>query len=340
MNKNYFLIFFLFALVSCGTPSVYFNSAYKPQKASAETSDGGWGLSYNRPTVKIAVFEAILRCQSYNSNSRCMVKNINDSVVSPVEAQKWRKQYDREINNYEQYTGNAYDPLNGKTYTGTFLKLKGSKKSIASKKLPNKKVSKKKLSGSGTAFFINKKGYLITNSHVVKNCNSNEIFYKREKIKVNVIAKDNYLDLALLKSDVRNSDYISLSNKPPQKLQRVIAAGYPFGKYISDDMKFTSGIVSSLKGPGDDSTRIQIDAALNPGNSGGPIIDEETGELVAVAVAGLRKDVTEGSNFGIKSSSVKSFLSSNRVNPGFSVNFGKKDTAQLLESSVVYITCK
>ena len=64
-------------------------------------------------------------------------------------------------------------------------------------------------------------------------------------------------------------------------------------------MKFTSGIVSSLKGIGDDSTRLQIDAALNPGNSGGPIINEETGELVAVAVAGLRKDKTEAVNFGI-----------------------------------------
>ena len=57
---------------------------------------------------------------------------------------------------HEQYTGNAYDPLNGKTYTGTFLKLKGSKKSTVSKKLPIKTGSKKKQSGSGTAFFINK----------------------------------------------------------------------------------------------------------------------------------------------------------------------------------------
>jgi len=339
MKKNYFLILVLFALVSCGTPAAYFNSAYKPQKASAETYDGGWGVSYNRPTIKIAVFEAILRCQSFNPNARCMVKNINDSVVPPAEAQKWRSQYDAEINNYEQYAGNAYDPVNGKTFSGTFLKLKGSKKTLVEKK-PSKKVTKKEQSGSGTAFFINKKGYLITNSHVVENCNSNEIFYKRKKIKVDVVAKDRYLDLALLKSNISNSDYISLENKPPQKLQRIIAAGYPFGKYISDDMKFTSGIISSLKGPGDDSTRIQIDAALNPGNSGGPIIDEETGKLIAVAVAGLRKDITEASNFGIKTSSVKSFLSSNRVSPGFSINFGKKDTAQLLESSVVYITCK
>ena len=49
-------------------------------------------------------------------------------------------------------------------------------------------------------------------------------------------------------------------------------------------MKFTSGIVSSLKGVKDDSTRLQIDAALNPGNSGGPLFDK-SGNVIGVAVA-------------------------------------------------------
>ena len=86
-----------------------------------------------------------------------------------------------------------------------------------------------------------------------------------------------------------NTKYVTLSNKQPKKLQRIIASGYPFGKYISDDLKFTSGIVSSLKGPNDDSTLVQVDAALNPGNSGGPIVDEESGQLVAVSVMGMKK---------------------------------------------------
>ncbi len=156
------------------------------------------------------------------------------------------------------------------------------------------------------------------------------------------MAKDKYLDLALLKADVKNKHFIKISNKSPKKLQRIIAAGYPFGKELSDDLKFTSGIVSSLKGLQDDSTRIQIDAALNYGNSGGPIVDEKTGELVAVAVAGLSKEVTESINFGIKARSVKNFLDSNQINTSLlakNFSFGSVDLSAILENATVYTFC-
>jgi len=200
---------------------------------------------------------------------------------------------------------------------------------------------KKVAASSGSAFFVSNTGYIITNFHVIETCNDNsKIFYKTNKIDTKLIAKDEYLDLALLKAEVSNNKFIRISNKAPRKLQRIIAAGYPFGKYLSDDMKFTSGIVSSLKGIKNDSTRLQIDAALNPGNSGGPIVDENTGELVAVAVAGLRKDITESVNYGIKSASVKNFLESNQIDPStFSIKFGIGNIAEHLENTVLYTFC-
>jgi len=211
------------------------------------------------------------------------------------------------------------------------------KKTTTTKKTTEKKVE----AASGSAFFVSNTGYIITNFHVIETCNDNsKIFYKTNEIDAKLIAKDEYLDLALLKAEVSNNKFITISNKAPRKLQRIIAAGYPFGKYLSDDMKFTSGIVSSLKGVKNDSTRLQIDAALNPGNSGGPIIDENTGELVAVAVAGLRKDITEAVNYGIKAGSVKNFLESNQINPStFSKKFSTGDIAKLLESTVLYTFC-
>ena len=118
-------------------------------------------------------------------------------------------------------------------------------------------------------------------------------------------------------------------------------AGYPLGKGLSDDLKISSGIVSSLKGFEDNSNEIQIDAPINPGNSGGPIINEN-GDLIAIAVSGLAKDQTEGINFGIKSSAAETFLKTNKINPKKSMYSGIKDNDKLLEileEGTVYTYC-
>ncbi len=213
-------------------------------------------------------------------------------------------------------------------------------------KAPDETKSKKKkpVASSGSAFFIDDKGHLITNFHVVEKCyDQSKIIYKTNEYDAKLIAKDKFLDLALLKSEIQNDKFIMISSKPPKKLKRIIVAGYPFGRELSDDLKFNSGIITSLKGLGDDSTRIQIDAAVNPGSSGGPIVYEENGQLAAVAVAGLRKDVTEAVNFGIKASSLRNFLEANQLNLAtiaMKFNFDNDDLSELLEESTVYTFCK
>ena len=157
---------------------------------------------------------------------------------------------------------------------------------------------------SGTAFFINSKGYLLTNHHVIDGCKEQKINYGEKEIDVKIIASDKSLDLALLKADVRPKSYISVTNSEPKKRQKVIAAGYPLGKFLSDDLKINDGRISALKGFEDNSFQIQHDIPINPGNSGGPIVNED-GELVAIAVSGMSKEITEGLNFGIKVSAVK-----------------------------------
>jgi len=200
---------------------------------------------------------------------------------------------------------------------------------------------KSKGPSSGSAFFVDNRGHIITNYHVVESCNNkSKINYNDKVFNANLIAKDKYLDLALLKVDINNNSYISLSNDAPYKLQKIIAAGYPFGKSLSDDLKFTSGIVSSLKGVEDDSTRLQIDAALNHGNSGGPIVDAENGELIAVAVSGLRKDFAESINFGIKAAQVKGFLESNQINTKLKITkLSNNGLSSHLEKSTIYTYC-
>ena len=198
------------------------------------------------------------------------------------------------------------------------------------------------LASSGSGFFINNKGYFITNNHVVDGCNQSKITFKDENYDAELIATDQSLDLALLKAKVKPKDFLNLSSDPPEKLQKIYVAGYPFGKGVSDDLKFTQGIISSVKGFADNSNQIQIDAAINSGNSGGPIVDED-GSLIAVAVSGLDKSQSEGIGFGIKANSVINFLEVNNVKystPGL-LNFGMNSNKlnDLLEKSTVYTFC-
>ena len=196
-------------------------------------------------------------------------------------------------------------------------------------------------SSSGTAFFISKKGHLLTNNHVIDNCKNSKITYQNNDYETKLLATDKFLDLALLKVNLRNESYIDFSNDETKKMQKIYVGGYPLGKGLSDDLKISSGIISSLKGFEDNSNEIQIDAAINPGNSGGPIINEK-GELVAVAVSGMAKDITEGINFGIKASAVESFLKANKIRVKKSTISSSKNNDQLLkilEEATVYTFC-
>jgi len=223
-------------------------------------------------------------------------------------------------------------------------KILGSNSSPNCKKTSTKRADNKDYSSQGTAFFIAKGGYLLTNYHVIENCDANvKIKYNRETIDAEIIANDRHLDMSLLlASNVRNNKFLKITSDEPEKLQRVIAVGYPFGKYVSDDLKFTSGIISALKGPDDSSTMIQVDAALNPGNSGGPIVDESSGNLVGVANMKLDASISEGTNFAIKSSTIENFLRANKVKTQTTyLSFGKSRDGllKLLESTTVFVFC-
>ena len=95
----------------------------------------------------------------------------------------------------------------------------------------------------------------------------------------------------------------------------VLVGGFPFGDYFSSSVKVTKGIVSSVRGIGDDAGQFQMDAAVQAGNSGGPIYDEN-GNIVGVVIAQLNKlrvakaigSLPENVNFGIKASTVRQFL--------------------------------
>ena len=71
---------------------------------------------------------------------------------------------------------------------------------------------------SGTAFFINKKGYLLTNNHVVEGCTLSKISYKNKDYDTKLIATDKTLDLALLKAELKPKTFINFSKDEAKKL--------------------------------------------------------------------------------------------------------------------------
>ena len=197
---------------------------------------------------------------------------------------------------------------------------------------------------SGTAFFVDDKGHLITNYHVVRGSKDNlKIIYQNKEVSAKVINKDPKLDLALLKTDIKNKSYIKISDKIPYKSQEILCAGFPLGSSLSDDVKVSRGVVSSLKGFKNNTAHITTDVAINSGNSGGPMVDVENGQLVAVAVSVMRQDNIQGINFGIKATQVKDFLDSNRIkNKKWSIgrSLKRSDIVSLLENSTVYVFFK
>ena len=123
----------------------------------------------------------------------------------------------------------------------------------------------------GTGFFIDNKGYIVTNYHVINN--SVKIYiqipiYGNKTFNCKLISVYPKLDLALLQIlDFKNEKYLDLGiSNNVRRGEEVIAIGYPLGQ---TKIKMTSGIVSGFQ-----SGDIQTDSAINRGNSGGPLIKE------------------------------------------------------------------
>ncbi len=166
----------------------------------------------------------------------------------------------------------------------------------------------------GSGFYIEKSGYILTNYHVVESeVDAAYEGYSRLTIRpagspdlripAKVIGWDRLLDLALLKTEVKPSYVFTLSgNATLTPGEKILAIGSPAGL----ESTVTAGIVSAggrrISQIGE---AVQVDAALNPGNSGGPLLDS-SGEVAGIVFAGLSQ--FQGLNFCIPSSWVQAVL--------------------------------
>jgi S1-C subfamily serine protease len=202
---------------------------------------------------------------------------------------------------------------------------------------------------SGTGFSINKAGHIISNNHVIEGCEYVGIRTDDNKIvQAFVIASDPINDLAVLISDYRAKSVLSVSSESAALMEDVYVAGFPFGESVSTSIKVTRGIISSTAGINDNFSNIQIDAALQPGNSGGPVVDSY-GNVVGVAVAKLDYvnslerfgAIPENINFGVKATTLLNLIHSQGfpVEPASYKAITKKKLGKVLTDATHLITC-
>jgi len=227
--------------------------------------------------------------------------------------------------------------------------LEKKRKATARKKRKIKLKEKEAQGGSGSGFLINNSGHVVTNYHVIGSSKKVKIRTHEKNYIGKVIAIDRINDLALIKIATQKNSHLKLASNDSDRLDSIITAGFPYGDSFSSHVKSTTGIVSALVGPGNNTSQLQISASIQPGNSGGPIIDGNNGSVVGVAVAKLDtekfiemyRSIPENVNFAIKSSTLKRFLKSNKIEFSSSDDskLTNKEINSLIDSAVLFISC-
>lgn len=168
---------------------------------------------------------------------------------------------------------------------------------------------------SGTGFALNN-GYVVTNYHVIDNAKSIYIqgvkgdFVK--KYKATIIATDKYNDLALLRiADDGFSSFGSIPYNVKTSVsdvgEEVFVLGYPLTSTMGDEIKLTTGVISSKTGFQGDVSLYQISAPIQPGNSGGPLFDNR-GNLIGIVNA--KHKGAENVGYAIKTSYLNNLIES------------------------------
>lgn len=202
---------------------------------------------------------------------------------------------------------------------------------------------------SGTGFALNN-GYIVTNHHVIENAQTIKVQGIGGNFSIEysamVVASDKNNDLALLKiTDTRFSGFGTIPYKvntmTSEVGEEIFVLGYPLISTMGDEIKLTTGVVSSKTGFQGDVSLYQISAPIQPGNSGGPLFDSK-GNVIGIVSA--KHIGAENVGYAIKTSYLKSLMESaastnvlpqtNRV-----ATLNLSDKVKAVKNYVYYITC-
>ena len=201
---------------------------------------------------------------------------------------------------------------------------------------------------SGTGFAL-KDNYIVTNYHVVEDAKTisvqgiNGDF--NAKYNASVVASDKINDLAILKIEgvnVSTNDIpYSVKTSTSEVGEDVFVLGYPLTSTMGEEIKLTTGVVSSKTGFQGDVSLYQISAPIQPGNSGGPLFDGN-GNIIGIVSA--KHEKAENVSYAVKASYLRNLMESvvsenilpltNKI-----ANYKLSDKVKLLKNYVYYITC-
>jgi S1-C subfamily serine protease/uncharacterized membrane protein (UPF0127 family) len=178
---------------------------------------------------------------------------------------------------------------------------------------------------AGSGIVISTQGEILTNSHVVQSCAKITARFPSRILGVAaLIARDEKNDLAVIRPlspDIPAGPVATFREGSTIRAgESVVALGYPLSGLLASTTNLSVGNVSALAGLGDDSRYLQISAPVQPGNSGGPLLDASghvvgivTSKLNAVRVAKFTGDIPQNVNFAIKAEVVGTFLDSKAI---------------------------
>jgi S1-C subfamily serine protease len=212
--------------------------------------------------------------------------------------------------------------------------------------------------GIGTAFAINGAGEFLTNYHVVKSCTTApRLRIAGEWQDGRAIVSDERNDLAVVRVQsasavpaLRFRDGSSIRRADP-----VVVVGFPYAGLLTQSAQVTTGAISALAGIHDDSRYLQLTAPVQPGSSGGPLLDS-SGNVVGIVsskldtmaaaewtgTSGLILTLPENINFATKDINAREFLDANHIAYDTAQSTTKlepADVGELAARSVVLVGC-
>ena len=197
---------------------------------------------------------------------------------------------------------------------------------------------------TGTGFFVTNDGLLVTNAHVVKGANKFAVKNTKtgEVHTATLLHTDKNNDVALLKVDVAAKPIPLAPRFDGKRGEEVLTLGYPRTTAQGEGQKATFGRINAPSGIRDDVRFAQVDLPIQPGNSGGPLINAQ-GQVVGITTSGLVGEGIQNVNYALKVDYIYPLLQMQDRKPASTAGrSGLTQTAlaSLYEDSVVLVMAK